>query len=116
LTFSAETCILYDNLAMEKIKKKESLSRKTIIQNLLGIHARPAAKIAEIVKDAKKDVWLSTKNNKVDAGSIIDILSLGGSKGTEISIEVETDEDISILQKVCKLIESRFGEEEEKNE
>ena len=98
---------------MEKMEIKESLSRKITIKNLLGIHARPAAKIAEIVKDAKKNVWISTQNNKADAGSIIDILSLGGSKGTKIVIEVETSEDTGILTLLCDLFESRFGEDKE---
>ncbi len=96
---------------MEKKEKKESLSLKITIKNILGIHARPAAKIAEIVKNAKKNVWLSTQNNKVDAGSIIDILTLGGFMGTEILIEVETSEDIGILEKLYNLFESKFGEE-----
>ncbi|MCK5313364.1 MAG: HPr family phosphocarrier protein [Desulfobacteraceae bacterium] len=96
----------------EKIKKKESLSHNITIKNLLGIHARPAAKIAEIVKKAKQNVWLSTQDSKVDAGSIIDILSLGGCMGTKILVEIETHEDIDILKMICDLFESRFGEEE----
>ncbi|MCK5543414.1 MAG: HPr family phosphocarrier protein [Desulfobacterales bacterium] len=96
---------------MEKIQKKESLSNTTIIKNILGIHARPAAKIAEIVKNAKQSVWISNQNYKVDAGSIIDILSLGACQGTKVAVEVETPEDIVILKKLCNLIESRFGEE-----
>lgn len=96
------------------MKKKNSLSRRIIIKNLFGIHARPAAKIARIAEKAQKDVWISTKNSKADAGSIIDILSLGGDKGTEILIEVETSEDIIILELICDLFESRFGEEKEK--
>jgi len=96
---------------MEKLEKNITLSRKITIKNLLGIHARPAAKIAEVVKKAKQDVWLSTLHNKVDAGSIIDILTLGGSMGTEILINVETPEDINILTELCDLFESKFGEE-----
>ena len=96
----------------EKIEKKESLSHKITIKNLLGIHARPAAKIAEIVKKAKQNVWLSTQDSKVDASSIIDILTLGGCMGTKILVQVETSEDIGILKMICDLFESRFGEEE----
>ena len=96
---------------MGKIEKKENLSSTITIKNILGIHARPAAKIAEIVKNAKQNVWISTQNNKVDAESIIDILSLGAAQGTKIVIEVEIHEDIAILTKLYNLIESRFGEE-----
>ncbi|MCP3899983.1 MAG: HPr family phosphocarrier protein [Desulfobacteraceae bacterium] len=95
---------------MGKTEKKDILSHTTIIQNILGIHARPAAKIAQIVEDAKQNVWISTEANKVDAGSIIDILTLGASKGTEVVIEIETFEDIDILKLLINLIESRFGE------
>lgn len=98
------------------MEKKESLSLKIKINNKLGIHARPAAKIAEVAKNAKKNVWLSTQDNKIDAGSIIDILTLGGCKGTEILIEVETPEDMVILNKIYNLFESKFGEETKNNE
>jgi phosphocarrier protein HPr len=92
------------------IEKKTNLSHTTIIKNTLGIHARPAAKISQIVENAKQSVWISTKNNKVDAGSIIDILSLGASLGTTVVIEIETSEDIDILKSISNLIDSLFGE------
>ncbi len=96
---------------MEKIDKKISLLHKITIDNLLGIHARPAAKIAEIANQAKLKVWLSANNNKVDAQSMIDILTLGACMGTEVVIEVETPEDIFVLNMICDLFKSRFGEE-----
>ncbi len=93
-----------------KKEKKDNLSHKTIIKNTLGIHARPAAKIAELVENAKQNVWISTELDRVDAGSIIDILTLGAAKGTMVMIEIETLEDIDILKSISSLIESRFGE------
>ena len=96
---------------MEHKKKKDNLSRRIKINNLLGIHARPAAKIAKIATDAKQNVWLSKNSNKVDAKSIIDILSLGAPKGTNIIIEIETLGDIKILNSLFGIIESGFGEE-----
>ncbi len=95
---------------MIKKEKKDSLSHKTIIKNILGIHARPAAKIAQIAENAKQNVWISTELNRVDAGSIIDILTLGASKGTMVVIEIENPDDIDILNSISDLIESRFGE------
>ena len=119
LTFLSKTGKFNRNFIMEKIKK-DSLSRKIRIKNLLGIHVKPAAKIAAIAKNAQQEVWILKQNNKagkavntkkVDASSIIDILSIGGSNGTQIIIKVETSKDIDILNSLCDLIESRFGEE-----
>jgi phosphocarrier protein len=95
---------------MEKKEKKDSLSCTVTIQNSFGIHARPAAKIAQIAENSKQSVWISTQHDKVDAGSIIDILTLGASFGTKVIIEIETPEDIDILKSISSLIESRFGE------
>ena len=95
---------------MEKTEKDDCLSQTTTITNTLGIHARPAAKISQIAETAKQNIWLSTGKSKVDAGSIIDILTLGACQGTKIVIEAETFEDIKILKSICTLIESGFGE------
>ena len=59
------------------------------------MHARPASQIAKLADKAMSDVWLSANDNKVDATSIIDILTLGAIKGTNISIvEIRLADDI----------------------
>ncbi len=97
---------------MDKREEKDNFSHEVIIKNLLGIHVRPAAKIADLAGKAKKNVWICSGSTRVDAGSIIDILSLGAGRGTRVVIEIESIEDIYILELIKNLINSRFGEAE----
>ena len=78
--------------------------------NDLGLHARPAAKIAEVVKQAKSKVWLIKDGEQVDASSIIDILTLACLKGSTITIQADDDKDVDILDMIADMFENRFEE------
>ncbi len=93
----------------------DNLSKDALIKNRLGLHARSAAMIAEIAKNARSNVWLVRDGDAVDAQSVIDMLALGCSKGTHLKIKVDSKSDIDILNKITQLIEKGFGEME-KNE
>ena len=84
--------------------------REVIVQNELGLHARSAARIAALVQNAKAAVWIKRGDEKVDASSIMDILTLACEKGTRISIIVDNPSDIDILNAVAELVDSGFGE------
>jgi phosphocarrier protein len=88
----------------------EAFSKDAIVVNELGLHARSAAKIAELAKNAKSNVWLQKGGEKVDAKSIIDILTLACEKGSTIQIVIEDQSDMDILNNVLKLIRNGFGE------
>jgi phosphocarrier protein len=87
-----------------------SLSRKLLIVNELGIHARSAAQIAEIAKSAAAGVWVVKDGDAADATSIIDILSLACSKDTTITLKIDNPSDRKILDRIAALVESGFGE------
>lgn len=91
----------------EQIKEK---SKQITINNDLGLHARPAAMIAKIALNAKAGIWILKDNEKVDASSIIDILTLACAKGTVITIEIDDPDDADILDEIASLIESGAGE------
>jgi phosphotransferase system HPr (HPr) family protein len=86
------------------------LSKELIIRNELGLHARPAGRIAKIAGNAKSRVWLEKDGEAADASSIIDLLSMGCVSGSKIIIRVEDGLDVGILNSIADLIESGFGE------
>ncbi|MDM8524729.1 HPr family phosphocarrier protein [Desulfococcaceae bacterium HSG8] len=88
----------------------EKFSKHVVIVNELGLHARSAARIAEIACGAQSDVWVIKDGEKVDAKSIIDMLTLACGKGTEIEIKIDKPSDIDILNRIADLIEDGFGE------
>ncbi|CCK79614.1 HPr family phosphocarrier protein [Desulfobacula toluolica] len=92
------------------MKNSEIITRKTLVKNELGMHARPASKIAQMAELAQSDIWLCANSTKVDATSIIDILTLCAVKGTRIVIEIENQEDMVILDRIVDFFETGFGE------
>ena len=86
------------------------MSRDVVIVNELGLHARSAAKIAQLAQQANTDVWLEKDGERADAASIIDLLSLGCPQGTQVSVAINDGQDINILDALVDLIENGFGE------
>lgn len=86
------------------------LSRNVIVINELGLHARSASKIAKIASKANYNVWIIKDKNKVDASSILDILTLECGKGSEITLKIDDQSDIDILNDTAWQFETGFGE------
>jgi len=92
------------------VKKGQQLIRTTIIRNELGLHARSAARIAEIAGNAAANIWLMKDDQRADASSIVDILTLACEKGTRIKIIIDDPADTDILNALVDLVDSGFGE------
>ena len=75
------------------------LSRDVTITNAFGLHARAAAKIAKLVQSVKSKVWIIKEGEKADASSIIDILTLACEKGSKITLKIDDQSDLEILNK-----------------
>lgn len=88
----------------------DDLAKDVIIINELGLHARAAARIAKLAEGAKSKVWIIKSGEKVDAVSIIEILTLNCPKGSKITVKIDEQKDIEILNAIVKLVESGFGE------
>ena len=91
-------------------KNECAFSKDAEIVNDLGLHARCAAKIAELARKAKSKVWLHKGDETVDAKSMIDILTLACEKGTAIRVYVEAPSDEDTLNSIIALVKSGFGE------
>ena len=92
------------------INGKQDKIRVTTIKNELGLHARSAAQIAGIAQNSSANVWIQKDDEKADASSILDILTLACTKGTKIKIIIEDPADIKILTAIVDLVDSGFGE------
>jgi len=80
------------------------------VANPLGIHARPAALIAKLAARAEGKVWLIKEDEIIDAVSIIDILTLGCAKGSEVTLQVENHLDNAVFTEIAELIEQGIHE------
>jgi phosphocarrier protein len=91
-------------------ESSKEYSKEVVIVNELGLHARSAAKIAKLAQNSKSTIWLMKDNEKVDASSIIDILTLACEKGSKILLTVNSKSDIHILNNITALVERGFEE------
>ncbi|GBC62775.1 HPr family phosphocarrier protein [Desulfonema ishimotonii] len=87
-----------------------NFSKEVFITNELGLHARSAAQIAEIAKNAESEVRIIRDGDSVDAKSIIDMLTLACAKGSRITIRIDSQSDLGVLNQIVALVECGFGE------
>ncbi|HHT9109757.1 MAG TPA: HPr family phosphocarrier protein [Candidatus Brocadiaceae bacterium] len=87
------------------------LERKGKITNSQGMHARPAAKFAEIANKYKSEIIIKAKNKTIDGKSIIDLLTLGAEKGTEIIIIANGPDAAEALGVLEGLVKNNFNED-----
>lgn len=86
------------------------LSRKVIIANELGLHARAAAKIAQLAEEARSEVYIVKDGQEVDATDILDIIALYCPYGAEVAVKITDPADVKVLNDIARLIETGFGE------
>jgi phosphotransferase system HPr (HPr) family protein len=89
-----------------------TVQRQIIISNPLGLHARPAARIAQAAAAAMAKVWIENGDRTADATSILDLLALEGQPGARVTICIENPADKAILDEVAELIERGFDEDD----
>jgi phosphocarrier protein len=80
------------------------------IVNDLGLHARSAAKLANLAAEANGGVWIMKNGNTADATSMRDILTLACPKGSEITVTIDDASDLNTLERIEELVRSGFGE------
>lgn len=97
-------------MTVDSGQSKNELSKNVKIINELGLHARAAAKIATLARNAKAKVWIAKDKERVDAASVIDILTLACVPGTAVVISVEDPADVNILNEIETLVNKKFGE------
>ncbi|MCL2067472.1 MAG: HPr family phosphocarrier protein [Treponema sp.] len=81
------------------------------IANRAGIHARPAAIIVQVTKNFKSNIYFQKGNNRINAKSIMGIITLGAAYGTEIKIIADGEDEEAVIDSLVRLFESKFEEE-----
>lgn len=88
------------------------LRQAVTIVNKLGLHARAAAKLVRLASSFESNISIKRQQREVNGKSIMGVMMLAASKGTEIEIIVEGSDEESAMQALYELIGGGFGEEE----
>lgn len=86
------------------------ISRDVTITNSIGLHARPATFFIQKANSFKCGVWVEKDDRKVNAKSLLGVLSLGIAKGMTITIIADGTDENSAVDALCALIDSGFEE------
>jgi phosphocarrier protein len=80
--------------------------------NRLGLHARAASKLVQAASSFESQVWLSHRDKRVNAKSIMGVLLLAAPCGSRLTLEVDGPDEEDAAKAIDELVADRFGEGE----
>lgn len=85
-------------------------SKEVEVLNQVGLHARPATFFIQKANEFKSSIWVEKDERKVNAKSLLGVLSLGITKGTTINIIADGADEEEAVVTLVNLIASNFTE------
>ena len=85
-------------------------TREVVINNEVGLHARPATFFIQKANEFKSGIWVEKDERRVNAKSLLGLLSLGIVKGTAITLIADGPDEKEALAALEALVSSNFGE------
>lgn len=85
-------------------------SSNVTVQNQVGLHARPATFFIQKANEFKSSIWVEKEERRVNAKSLLGVLSLGIVGGTEINIIADGVDEETAVESLVKLVESGFSD------
>ena len=82
------------------------VSKEVIVNNGTGLHARPATLLVKKASSFKSDVSIEFNGKKANVISLIGVLSLGVTKGANITVTASGDDETLAAEEIAKLIET----------
>jgi phosphocarrier protein len=79
--------------------------------NRAGIHARPSALLVQTTKNFKSNIYIEKNNDRINAKSIMGIITLGAAYGSVLKIIAEGEDEETAVEIIARLFESKFEEE-----
>ncbi len=86
------------------------ISKEVTINNQVGLHARPATFFIQKANEFKSSIWIERDDRRVNAKSLLGVLSLGIVKGTTVNIVADGVDENEAIATLSALIDSDFSE------
>lgn len=96
----------------EASDSQDTLSKKLLVQNKMGIHARPAAMIVRIANTYPGEIWVEKDGEQINGKSIMGLMMLAAGNGSALTFRMEGPLDAAekVLKEFEELFERRFEE------
>ena len=84
--------------------------KDVLVQNQVGLHARPATFFIQKANEYRSSIWVEKEERRVNAKSLLGVLSLGIIGGTTIKIIADGSDETDAVEGLVALVESGFTE------
>ena len=84
--------------------------KEVLVQNKAGLHARPATFFIQKANEFKASIWVEKEERRVNAKSLLGVLSLGIVGNTAIRVIADGADEEAAVEALVKLVESGFAE------
>lgn len=85
--------------------------REVMVKNQVGLHARPATFFIQKANEFKSSIWIEKEERRVNAKSLLGILSLGIVGGTNVKVIADGTDERAAVDALIDLVDSGFSEE-----
>ena len=85
-------------------------TQEITVRNEVGLHARPATYFIQKANEFKSGIWVEKEERRVNAKSLLGVLSLGIVKGTNIALIADGSDEKEAVDALVSLIQNNFGE------
>ena len=86
------------------------LVKDVVVQNKVGLHARPATFFIQKANEFNSSIWVEKEERRVNAKSLLGVLSLGIVGGTGIRIIADGSDEAAAIDSLVQLIQAGFAE------
>ena len=86
------------------------VTKEVVINNQVGLHARPATFFIQKATEFKSSIWIDKEDRRVNAKSLLGVLSLGIVKGTAVHLIADGNDENEAISTLSDLIASDFSE------
>ena len=86
------------------------VTKEITVQNQVGLHARPATFFIQTANEFKSTIWVEKEERRVNAKSLLGVLSLGIVGGTIIKIIADGPDENNAVESLVELVDSGFAE------
>ena len=95
----------------ETVQKGDRLVRELMINNKLGMHARPAAMFVKLANRYPCEVWVEKDGEEVNGKSIMGLMMLAAGCGSKIRVSATGDRSDEALGEIQSLVDRKFDED-----
>ena len=85
-------------------------TKELTIKNEVGLHARPATYFIQKANEFKSGIWVEKEERRVNAKSLLGVLSVGIMQGTTITLIADGSDEQAAVESLSTLVENNFGE------